>query len=60
MFFNKHKEEFDRMCPRCNTPMVKHYRIMHHIDGKKMRLAICPNCGDVNFYVDNPETLVKN
>lgn len=60
MFFNKHKEEFDRMCPRCDTPMIKKRQIRFYSNGKAIRYAICPNCGDVNFYVDNPETLVKS
>lgn len=69
----KHREyrgETGRKCIRCGTLMSNKYWIGAHItatqygnailpDQKPVKSLICPKCGEVSLYVDEPEDVAE-
>lgn len=58
--------EIGRFCIRCNTLLSNRYRLrssfticddtkLFPIDSKPINILICPKCGEVCFYIDDPE-----
>lgn len=50
---NCKKKEVERLCIRCNTPMTDTHRKVFVFNGNVVKALICPQCGEVGFYVAN-------
>lgn len=59
-----------RICLRCGTRMSNNYKIYYPegfalgnattffiTERQRIKCSVCPKCGEVSFYIDNPEDI---